>query len=341
MRSIRSIVLATATLALLSACGGGGDSGADPVKDPNSVTITSTNQSAVARATVAGGFSVAAAQTADAGGRAHAQSVGDARVATGAGAVDKAVRLALAAFLDPRRNVAGAGAHAAAVVGSTEDCSSGGTRGASFNDADNNLKTSVGDVVTVTFAQCDDHGTVLDGALVVTLGSVPDGSHLGGTAEFRHLSVTDGTTTTTIDGAVKIAETDTGSETDVTITVGTTGLSISAASPGYTDSIAFDAGMTIATTDQDNADQTTITLDGSFTASSIGGRVTLETLQPIVAHSTDAFPTSGQVRVTGAKGGRLLLTIVDPTRIDIKLDADGNGTYEGDLVVDWDALLPR
>jgi hypothetical protein len=342
MKSTASIVFATATLALLSACGGSGgnDNGPPPTVDPNSVTLTASNQSAVARATVAGGFSVAQAGTADAHGRTHAQSVGGARAPVGVGAMDKAVRLALARYFNQRKSVASAKAHPAAVSSSTDDCSGGGTRSASFNDVDNSLTASVGDVVTVSFDQCQDSGSLLDGALVVTLASVPNDTQLSGTAQFQQLSVTDGTVTSQIDGAVTLSETDTGSEADVTLTIGTLGLAVSASSPTYADAIAFDPGMTIVTTDQYNADRTTVTLDGSFSATSIGGRVTIETLAPIVAHSTDDFPVSGQVRVTGADDGRLLLTIVDTTKVELQLDADGNGVYEGDVFIDWTTLLP-
>jgi hypothetical protein len=85
----------------------------------------------------------------------------------------------------------------------------------------------------------------------------------------------------------------------------------------------------------------TVTINGSFSATSIGGRVTVSTLQPIRQLATDPFPSSGQVLVTGANNSRLRITVISNTQVRLELDADGDGTFESNNVVTWSSILPR
>ena len=63
MKSIPSIILATVSLALLSACGGDGGGDDSSKSAPTAVAITTTNETAVARATIANGFAIADTQS--------------------------------------------------------------------------------------------------------------------------------------------------------------------------------------------------------------------------------------------------------------------------------------
>lgn len=333
-------VFATAVLALLTACGG--DSGPSPTSGTAAVLIGAGNQSAVARATVAGGFSVARAQVSDASGRSTALSAGRVAAPAGTGVLHIAVRTGLASLFNQRRAIASADAHARAVVSSTDSCEGGGTVATSFDDHDNNSQPSAGDVGTLTYAQCVEGGATLDGTMVVTITSVPAGNtQLSGTAVFQHLKVTDGSTAATINGSASVSEIDTDTESDLTFIVGAGGLTVAASSPTYTDSITYSAGMTIATRDQTALGQSSVTLDGSFTVNSLDGLLTLATLQPIVQRDADDYPSAGQVRVTGASGSALLITVANATQVELALDANGDGTYEGDTFVNWTTLLPQ
>ena len=346
MKTTPLLLLATAASALLSACGG--DSAPPKAVDPVPLSITSTNQSAVARATVAAGFSVARTGTVSvADGRARVQSAGRAGLSAGTGALDAAVRAALGSlqFQAARSGIAALGAHVASVLSApAEACDGGGTRTATFDDRDNNTVTSAGDVVTVVFARCNSDHVVLDGTMVMTVASVTGTTQLSGTMQFQRLTVTTGSLVTTVAGTATVTETDTGTETDIGIVSGATPLSVAMVSPSYTDTITLGSGFTIATASQDAADGDTISLSGNFNAASLpslDGVLTVSTLQPVVTTSASAYPTSGKLRVTASGGGVLLLTVANATQVELQLDADGNGSYEGDSFVAWTTLIPQ
>ena len=54
-----------------------------------------------------------------------------------------------------------------------------------------------------------------------------------------------------------------------------------------------------------------------------------------------AYPTAGKLRVTDHDGGTLLFTVVDGAKVDLHLDANADGTFEGDTVDARSALIPR
>lgn len=342
---INGIFILAAATTVLTACGG--DSGTDPSRpiDPAPLRITSTNQTQVARATVASGFAVARTSTVSAGDRATAQSVGRNGTGAAASSLDSAVRGALAPLLSQRRVAQSARVQpAAGVAAPAEACANGGTRTATFDDRDGNSATSSGDVVTVAFAGCSFDQAVLDGTMVMTVSATTGTTTLSGAMQFQHVKVTAGSVVTTITGQADVSETDTGSETDIGIVAGSAGLSVAVASPSYDDTISMSAGFSIATTASDTADGATIRVDGSFVATSLpslDGALTVATLQPVVVTAASAYPTAGKLRVTDHAGGTLLLTVVDGTQVDLQLDANADGTFEGDTVVAWSALIPR
>jgi len=97
--------------------------------------------------------------------------------------------------------------------------------------------------------------------------------------------------------------------------------------------------MQLAVAETDGAvTQTEVTLNGSFTASSIGGRVQVTTMQPLRQLGTDIYPSSGQVVVTGSASTHLRVTALNATQVQLELDANGDGTYEGSGVFAWGTL---
>ena len=85
--------------------------------------------------------------------------------------------------------------------------------------------------------------------------------------------------------------------------------------------------------------QTQVTLNGAFTAASIGGRIQVATVQPVTQLGNDAYPSSGQIVVTGAAGTHLRVTALDATRVQLELDANGDGTYEASVVLPWSSIV--
>ena len=77
-----------------------------------------------------------------------------------------------------------------------------------------------------------------------------------------------------------------------------------------------------------------------LSASTIGGRVQLDTPTPIQELVADAYPRAGVLRVTG-QGSALRLTALNATTVRVELDANQDGSYEATKDVAWSELLPR
>ena len=327
MKSTLSILVAASTLAMLTACGGGGGNDSPAAKN---VAITSANQTAVARASLNGGAAVALAQGSLSGGGTSGP------LATGA-----LLRRAVVATTNQRKGVASAGVHPAATSTDTEACQVSGTMTTTFDDRDGNGQLSNGDVLTATFAQCRDSATSsIDGTVAITLTSTPTAANLDASASFQNVAVVDTGVSSTLAGNVSIHEVDGSTLSDVQLTVGSGGLSITVASSAYNDSVAFESGMIIAASQMGGGSQTSATLNGSFTATSIGGRVTVSTQVPLMTAFDAAYPGTGVIKIVGASGSAVLVTVLDTTQVQLQLDANGDGTYESATDVAWTTLLP-
>ena len=328
MKSTLSLFAAVSTLALLAACGGSGDPTSHTGDGP--VAISAANQSGVARATVNGGLSVALVQNA----------AGSSGSAPGTlAAADGMLRRALGDAAARRKAIASASAHPAGTSTDTANCVVGGTITTTWNDHDNDGLLSNGDVLTASFQQCRQSSSLsFNGSLVITLTGTPSAMSFKADAAFQNVTVVYGGVTATIKGGVALDEVDTDTISSLTFTVGNGGLEETVSSTSYSDSIVFDSGTVVASSYL--AGTSSVTLNGSFFAQSIGGSVTIATQQPLYQQASDAYPSGGQVLVTGAGGSKLLATVLDATQVQLQLDANGDGTYETTSTVAWSTLLP-
>ena len=341
MKSNLSILVAASTLAFLTACGGGGGDSA-PVNPPGSsvLAITSTNQSSVARVGVSSALSVSMAEGALGSGGSIS-----AAAATRAHAMSAIVRHALESA--SRKAVASVGTHAAAVNSSTDNCAAGGTVTESLDDKDGNQQVTAGDVITTTFAQCRLSATdIIDGAVVITVTTTPvvnaTSSQFAASAQFQALAVTADSASYTIAGLAAVTESDddTTSLTHDTVTVGAGGLQVAIASTAWNDTLKLGQGLVVTTVAGYDANTASVTVAGTLSSNSLGGQVTIATPVALAGVGTDAYPSSGQMIITGASGSTLRLTVLDNTQVKLELDADGNGSYETTSTVAWTALVP-
>ncbi len=315
--------------ALLAACGGGsGDS--QPPPSVQLAAITSANQDAVARASLAGGLGV--------GGSGNV--VTSSSQAAALYGVRRVVPYARSARADVARPLI--------VSTATEPCAVSGSVTVSFDDRDNN-GFSAGDILSLAFNQCRDTATSLaTGAVSFTVNSVAvvNSSQLAfsATLAFQQLTIVEDQHSVSINGSVTAEYDETLLSVSLNLFTGASGLAATAAGPGYNDTLAFDAGFefryrhvfsTAAT-----AGTVTTSINGTFFATSVGGRVTLATPVPFTKLSTERYPRIGQLQITGANNARLRITVIDATQVRIELDANGDGTYESMKVVPWNAILP-
>lgn len=81
---------------------------------------------------------------------------------------------------------------------------------------------------------------------------------------------------------------------------------------------------------------TSTTVAGTLSSTALGAMsVTISTVNPLVTAEGDAYPSSGQILVSGAGNSKARLTVQNASSVLIELDADGNGSYEVSTVVAW------
>lgn len=330
MKFNASIFASAGIAAVLAACGGSGDS-APSSGATKTVAITAANQSDVARAAVNGGFSLALVQ--------NEASNGGTASATATVAVERALQHALRDAVGQRRSVASASAHPDTGSSQTDPCGVSGTLTSAWNDVDNNSQLTAGDVLTASFQQCQDTPTLLiSGALSITLTGTPTATQFAANAVLQNVVVVYAGVSYTMAGSVALAEVDTDTLSSSDFTVGTSGLTVTIASTGYSDSIAFDAGMRVSSSFLAGA--SSVTMTGSFVAQSIGGRATISTPQALSTQAGATYPSQGQVLIAGASGSTLLATVLNATQVQLQVDANGDGTIDGTTVVTWASLIP-
>ena len=331
------VIAAAMGAAGLAGCGGGGSSsGSDSTAAASpSVTITANNQGAVTRAMVEGGQAVGQSHPLGATGGSAAQSIGSAHI----GVLQSVVQRGLVAGFGSRHSARIASAKRPADTSSSTDlCGVSGSITTTASDADNSQSLSGGDTLTVTFNQCrDSSDDVVSGGMIFTVGSVT--SRLGGNVQFSgslaflQLSASSGARLANVEGSVGVAASITSTSFQIALAVGANALTVTSSAPGYLDTIVYEPGMELIVTATDGAVvQSDVTLNGSFTASSIGGRVVVATVVPLRQLGTDSYPS------TGATGTHLRVTALGATSVQLELDANGEGTYERSDVFAWDTI---
>jgi len=331
---MRKIWIAALGSGFIAACGGGGDGG---TATPNSIAITAANQDAVA-----GAAAGAVAAISGAGGGFSLPSGASAATATRA----FAARVATAG----RKQAAAAGrAGTNAVPPETVQCSVSGTATLSVVDADDDGTPSVGDRLSMSFDQCKETATdTIDGSMAVTLSEISfDSGRLSftGSSTIDDLVVTEGTRSARMDGSLTMSYVETSASVRVRLVVGASGLDASTTVAGTTESIGYEPDFSYTETGTISSGtgeltSTSTVVQGGFSASTIGGRVQLDTPTAIQELVADAYPRAGVLRVTG-QGSSLRLTALNATTVRVELDANQDGSYEATKDVAWSVLLPR
>jgi hypothetical protein len=339
------IIVAVIAAVSVVGCGGGGGGAAAPTLAAPTVTITAANQGTVARAVVEGGQAFGESQPFAVTGGTAAAAAGSTASTLHVGALQSVLRRGLAAAFVARKGATLASATRAAGVSPTTDpCAVSGSITTTLSDADGSRSVSNGDSLTIVFNQCQESSAdVVDGAMVFTLSTVTsaasgDVQFTGGLA-FVELIATSGARSTEIQGSVGVSAAIAATSFQLVLTVGADALTVATSAPGYLDTVVYEPAMQLTVTVSDGGvAQSDVTLNGSFSAASIGGRVLVATVQPLRQLDTDAYPSSGQVVVTGASGTHLRLTALNTSQVQLELDANGDGAYEGSGVFAWGTL---
>jgi len=357
---MRALLIVLLGSSLLAACGGGGGS-AGTTPTAGYLSITASNQDAVGRAGVtasttllgAGGGVGGGNSVAPGGASTLALQGGATTAGTSLGSLAMLVGRTIAGDSVARRNpqavdTAGAPARRLAIPSSTDPCTVSGSITVSFADSDNNSTLSAGDTMTLTFHQCHETATdSINGSVAIALSQIGVNNGLisfSGSLAMQ-MTLTDGARTATLNGTVTMSFAEhSATETQVQLVVSAAGLASSVNGGGLADSITFEESFVMIDTETTSttpggSSYSSATINGTLSASSIGGRVTLQTTAPLLQLDSEAYPRSGEVVITG-NASALRLHVIDATSVRVELDANHDGTYEASKDVPWATLLP-
>lgn len=320
----RFSALAVTGAVLLTGCGGGGgDDG------PTLTTLTEAN-AALASSVV---YKAASALFDVAIEGPLSSSVG----AVGAASADQA-RLGLVPLAASRLRAAmDRDGRTAFVVGATFEesypCSGGGTETIAINDADDSQTLSNGDTVEISYASCVEDGLTFNGRIAVGDLQVTSETVYEGELSFDDFSVSGGGDVVGADGAMNLAVDETPGRPAV---YEVSGSSLTTSFDGDRHRLQDFSGVT---TIDALAGRAVFRFEGRVSDSSNAIVVDARSLVDFVALTVDDYPSSGQMRVTGASNSRVLLSALSATQVRIVVDENGDGSYEKALPdMSWEAL---
>lgn len=330
---MKSLAVALSTV-MLVACGGGGGGSTPPVATP-SATLNSSNQTIAAQ---------------DAASTAYMPLMG-AQMLTGAQTLDEGVLFTFARNqLDKLPSyLAAAKGHSAltgAVQSQTYSCTYGGTITVSVSDADNNNDVSAGDSVTVTANNCVESEGTLTGSLGFGIHSVTgtfgSTSYSGSlTMTFNSFTVSSSQFSANANGSLTLSVNASGVN-NVSASVSTSSLSVSGTYAGVTRSRSLTnySATSTRTPDSTYGYVTSYTLNGTLTSSALASQaISFATTTPFVSLSSDYYPSSGVMVITGAANSKVKVSALSNSQVKLELDANGDDVYEGNTTLNWNTLM--
>lgn len=355
-----SLFAAMAAAALVAGCGGGGDDGPVSPPPPAYVKISAANQDEVARASVASISALVAVPVigpSAAPALAKATQAGATSTLAGQTGLTHLIRRVLDVG-SGQTTAAGLARPLAQLPPETSLCAVSGSVTTILDDRDNSKTLSVGDVVSISFNQCDEGDGPVNGGMgltIATYSATPTSEALTGSITFQSLSITSAPLLFVANGGanfnISATQTTTGFDMITGFTVASGGLTLAkqaVATGGVLDSLTFRAGYTVSDRDfmstaQGVPSSETISASGDFGSQSLGGDLTLSTITPFKSVYTDPFgdifPTEGQLLVSGREGTKLRLSATQTVQVLMEMSDDSDADWESTKFVTWDWLL--
>ena len=326
---VRAIALTMISSLVLVACGGGGGGGTSGTAGPAAVAITESTAKPVAANALGAVQGTSAADSTSLLTGVEVQGDGGANPAS-LKAMAETARFASS-------SLAGRGGSLVTGVSSTEtiNCPVSGslTISGSVSGAEGVV---AGDSVTLTANNCrmdvDGVATTMNGSLAFTVVSGSVTSTLPMNVVFSmvatNFSITSGSTTVAVNGDLRMDLTIT--STSETIVASGSSLSNTLTEGGttYTDSLK-NYTHTVKYTGTTATGSLSATVESSSTAlGSGGGSYTITTPTPLVWNDSTGTLSSGVVKVVGANGSQLVMTVTSSTTVTIQIDENGDGSFE-------------
>ncbi len=305
----------------LSACGGGGSDSAAP---PSLVEITSNNAQAIAGAVLLSSF-----EGSDLGTFAIFAPASGTETSTKTTALYAKVGSLQKAETRSLMKQSQQGFMQAPVGPVTADCDVAGTVTTSGTLA-SSTTLSAGDQITLSFSDCDDGTTVVNGVFSMRIASltgdlVSGMFTLGIDVTLTDFQVLEAGETVTANGGVSFT-TDTTSSPTITTTITTDSLTVTG---GGASNTLLDYLMTQVVSDVTS--EYSLEASGTLTSSAFSGSVSFETQVALQGTGTD-FAVSGELLITGANGATIHVIVLDGVSVRLEVDLDGDA--ETDEIVD-------
>jgi hypothetical protein len=232
------------------------------------------------------------------------------------------------------------------VQSQTENCAGGGTLTISANDANGNRLVDAGDSVSLTAANCSFEGQLLNGQLTLTINSLtgnPDHYpySLSVTLGFNNLTTQSSSLRTVGNGSLALSiKANAASNQSLALRTSSLSLSSTYGSTTYSKTLTgYDTSVELRPAGS-GLTTTTTSVTGTLSSSAFESKtISIATTAPFVRASTQAYPGSGQLVITGAAGAKVRLTATSATTVLIELDADANGSYEASTSRLWSDML--
>ncbi len=326
METKRWNALAGLIAVALAGCGGGG--GGDGGGPPGDINVTTANQDTLTRA------GMVALQAAVLGGSGSVTGGGGGSVAS---ALARAGRKQIAAVKPPL----------------IENCTISGTTTTVLDDRDGSGGATVGDVATITYDNCSEvAGEVTNGAIVATytqiqLATLP--ATIAASVTTNDLRTQTSNASVTAQGGFAMTlRIDSLNAGNLRIAVPSGGaFAMDITTPLYSDTVTLRAGYVLDSAYDGTAlppggtvaGRTTTTARGQVASRVAAGYVQVNTLQPFVQYDVDPYPRSGQFEAVG-KTGSLQAVVLSSSQVQLDLDADGNGQFDGPpRIVAWSSFF--
>lgn len=324
METKRWSALAGSIAVALAGCGGGG--GGDGGGPLGSVDVTTANQDTLTRA---GMVALQAAVLGGSGSVTGGSGGGVARALAG--------RKRIAAVQPPL----------------IENCTISGTTRTVLDDRDGSGAVTAGDVATITYDNCSEvAGEVTNGTVTATYTQI----------QLATLPATIAASMTTSDLRTQTSNASVAAQGGFSMTLridSATAGSLHIAVPGggafamaittqlYSDTVTLRAGYALDSVYDGTAlppggtvpGRTMTTAHGQVASAAAAGYVQVNTLQPLVQYDVDPYPRSGQFEAVG-KTGSLQAIVLSSSQVQLELDADGNGQFDGPpRIVAWSSFF--
>lgn len=333
-RTVRSAVSLACVAALVGCGGGGGGADSSPQSTPAEsplLGISASNYQAVGQAAVSSAL--------------YLGNTGSVVTGAEAGSDPRLLRQAVDAA---RRALAAVNGKPAVVTGAevreTVPCSQGGSLAVAFNDGNNNGNPDVGDTITLDAQACKEDGALLQGRIALSLQAltgVYDSSNFSATLTMTltAFSAASGTDSVQGDGNLSLAISQTPAGVGE-LTLSTSRLVLSGRVAGQNFSTTLvDNKLTLRSETVGGVPRATVTYASSLTSTNFGNKqVNITTVQPLVVTGTNLYPSSGQLLVRGNANSAVRITAVNATQARLELDAEGDGTYETQVLKTWAEL---